>query len=139
MKEQPLLSEIIKPAEVEALPELLEWVHQQVHRSGLPFKQAQQFEIALEEVIVNVILHAYPSDKGLITLKAVYYPQHKLEVTILDQGIPFNPLIAKKKEQKFQQEPPIGGLGIVFLQAFADRVQYERMGDSNLLLVTKEL
>jgi anti-sigma regulatory factor (Ser/Thr protein kinase) len=139
MAEQPCLSEMIRTAVKENLPELLQWVHQRVEQLGLPGRQARQFEVALEEVIVNIVSHAYPHRIGSIALKTVCYPLQRLEVTIVDQGIPFNPLSQPKNEWKKDLEPPVGGLGIVFLRTFVNHIEYKRVGDSNELYLIKEV
>jgi len=139
MEGLPVKSEIVRPAVIESLPELLEWVHDQIRASELPVKIARKFELALEEAIVNVIEHAYPEEPGAVVLKANYFPEQKFEFVIEDQGIPFNPLNEIKVNQSDEQEIAIGGLGITFLKTFVDHAHYERLGNANVLIVTKNL
>lgn len=139
MEIKPVHSEISRDAVLEALPELLEWVHDQIQAAQFPLKLAQKYEVALEEAIVNVILYAYPQKAGKIEIKAISYPKQKLEFTIVDEGVPFNPLNVKSMNQVDQNEIKIGGLGITFLKTFVDHVHYERTQTSNVLTVVKSL
>lgn len=139
MESVPVTSEIIRPAVIEALPELLEWVHVQIQPSKLPVKAARKLELALEEAIVNVIEYAYPEESGQIAIKAILYPEQKFEFIIEDRGVPFNPLNEVKISQSAEKEIAIGGLGITFLKTFVDQVHYERIADVNVLKVTKSL
>ncbi|MBS0652783.1 MAG: ATP-binding protein [Verrucomicrobia bacterium] len=139
MESLPVKSEIVRPAVIESLPELLQWVHDQIRSSGLPIKMARKFELALEEAIVNVIEYAYPQEAGAITLKTVFHPLQKLEFIIEDHGIPFNPLNEIKVNQSSEEEIAIGGLGITFLKTFVDQAHYERIDNANVLKVVKNL
>lgn len=139
MEGLPVKSEIVRPAVIESLPELLQWVHDQIQASGLPVKIARKFELALEEAIVNVIEYAYPEEAGSIVLKAIFFPEQKFEFVIEDQGIPFNPLNEIKVDQSDEQEIAIGGLGITFLKTCVDHAHYERLENTNVLKVIKNL
>ncbi len=137
MEIKPEHSEISREAVLESLPELLEWVHEQIQIAQFPIALAQKYEVALEEAIVNVILYAYPQKPGKIEIKATSFPGQKLEFTIIDEGIHFNPLNVKNVNNDNEHEIKIGGLGITFLKTFVDDVHYERTQSSNILTVVK--
>lgn len=139
MQPPPILSEIVRPAVMESLSELLQWVHTQIQSSNLSSKAAYQLEVALEEAIVNVIQHAYPQGHGTIALAMHFYPQEKIEFTLVDQGVPFNPLNTPHVHPDLEDEVPIGGLGIPFLISFVDNAHYERIEPSNILRLVKHL
>jgi anti-sigma regulatory factor (Ser/Thr protein kinase) len=101
--------------------------------------KSKNFEIAIEEALVNVIHYAY-----------LEYPQGPVEieyskevdqlvVIIKDRGAPFNPLENPKPFNKDApiEEREIGGLGIHFILKMADRASYERNDGSNILTLVK--
>jgi len=107
-------------------------------KNGLSGDMINDTNLALEEIVNNIISYAYGDDKKhQITLSLnVKGSQLLLEVT--DDGKPFDPLsvpepdidtpIAKKKE---------GGLGIFLTRALMDKIEYRRESEKNILLMKR--
>lgn len=106
----------------------------------LPEAIRWRFHLALEELLRNVISHAYP-DKA----------EHAIEVTldcddthmtaaITDDGIPFNPLnIAAPELSEALEERVVGGLGIHLARNVVDTLTYEWRDSRNVVTLVSEL
>lgn len=127
-------------AELHELDRVLRWVKTCCADAGFDEKRSGEVELALEEVVTNIIYYAYWGEKGEISLSAQVTPDG-LEFIVKDRGVPFNPLA---------QRPPVdpaaplddreeGGLGIFFVSQLMDSVQYERLEPFNILTLTKNI
>lgn len=128
-------------AEMEQLVGALEWVHGRCKIVGLEEKEMRKVEIALEEVLVNIVHYAYPEHKGEIRLICEHYPEDKLMFIVKDRGVPFNPLLHKSSESPMLnlEDREEGGLGILFTQGLVDKIDYQRDDLFNVLFLVKQL
>ncbi len=91
-------------------------------------------DMIFDELLGNVILYAF-SESGEheieITAEQV---RNRLTVTILDDGVPFNPLLNAPPEiSPATRDRTIGGLGILLVRKMADDILYQRRIDKNVL------
>ncbi len=96
--------------------------------------------LALEEALVNVIQYAYPEGTvGDISLTAHASTDKKtLSFELRDKGVAFNPLEVSVPDLTLSvEERPIGGLGIFLVKQLMDSVTYQRIGDENVLTMSK--
>lgn len=101
-----------------------------------------RIELASEEALVNIIEYAYPnSEKGSLQIMVSGQGGEELRISIIDCGIPFNPLSTSKKFQvkSFSTNPTIGGYGTYFIMELMDQVEYDRKGEANILTMIKSL
>ncbi len=115
-------------ATLDQLPAMLAWVRAQCTAPALPVKK---IELAMEEILVNIISYAYPDKPGQIHLSCDRLP-HALRFTIKDQGIPFNPL-GHPSPPPTPEKP--GGLGIHLAKSLLT-LKYERHEPFNILTLT---
>ncbi|MBI9091362.1 MAG: ATP-binding protein [Desulfobacterium sp.] len=122
------------PADLVSLPLIQEHVETLVAASGIGQKRVVQVSIALEEVVMNIINHAYAKTlKGNISIEFEDHPR-QVVIRIIDGGIPFDPLGVPEPDIGLDiMARPIGGLGIVMIRKFMDGVTYERSHDKNIL------
>ena len=100
--------------------------------------------LATEEALVNIISYSYPQANGLIDINCSFKDPSTITLCIKDFGIPFDP-IKEGPLAKSQTAPqptldgPIkkGGYGIYIYVGVMDEVVYNRLEDSNLLILTK--
>jgi serine/threonine-protein kinase RsbW len=126
-------------AKLTTLHQMLGWIRQQLAHAGLDDASIHKVEVASEEALVNIIRHAYQNVPGSIDI-AVQDGRSSIEITIRDQGPPFNPLerdISIDRSASIE-ERPIGGLGIFFMREYMDEVRYKREGDVNILSLIKK-
>ena len=120
----------------ETLPEILAWVHQKIADAGLSRKRAMQFELCLEEAIVNVVMHGYAERGGSLEIEAVLTPNEALTFTLIDQGSPFDPTTAPLKDPAPPDQVVEGGLGVKYMRLYCDGQKYERREGCNVLTLS---
>ncbi len=113
---------------------------------GMDAKAIAQVELALEEVLVNVINYAYAQAKDQaqnhtsdnIELDCSWDDNNSLTITVADQGPAFNPLDRPDPDTTLSvDDRGIGGLGIFLTKQMMDDVSYERSQGKNILTLVK--
>lgn len=96
--------------------------------------------LALEEIVSNVIMYAYPEGKrGLAEVDATVKDDSVI-FTVSDRGVPFDPTAAPEVDTSLgAEERGIGGLGIFMARSIMDAISYKREGDRNILTMTKKI
>ena len=123
---------------IEELQRMLLWIRKHLTDAGIDAQVVKKIELASEEAIVNVIQHAYENKMGMIEL-IFNRNESGIEISIVDSGPPFNPLLSAPSVNKETplEEREAGGLGIFFLRKCVDDIRYRREGHSNILTLIK--
>lgn len=126
--------------DIQKIPQLAEFVETIAEEKQLSQSLAMSLNLALEEAVTNVILYAYPDGAdGLVDVEAIL-KEHSLEFIITDSGVPFDPTAAPEADVTLSvDERPVGGLGIYLVRQLMDEVRYQRLGDKNILSLTKNI
>ena len=120
--------------ELEQLTRLYEFLDLQASTYGLEEQLSMQIKLALEEVVTNVILYAYPDKKDQDIRIDMNYRDELLTIVITDNGTAFNPLEMKEPDISLPpEERPIGGLGIYLVKQLMTEVIYTRSSGKNIL------
>ena len=118
--------------DIEQIPTLSEWIE----GLGIPEELSMPINLALEEIVSNVMLYAYPHSSGRVLVEYTA----PLIFTITDSGIPFDPTKQKEADITLSaEEREIGGLGIHLVRQIMDEVIYERVEDKNVLTLIKHI
>ena len=126
--------------ELEQLTRLYEFLDLHTSAYGLEEQLTMQIKLALEEVVTNVILYAYPNKKDQDIRIDMNYGNKQLAIVITDKGTPFNPLEMKEPDITLPpEERPIGGLGIYLVKQLRTEVTYSRSSGKNILTMTKDI
>ncbi len=132
MPEPPELLELA--AEEENLPQLLEFMRTRIHDGGFDDGTAGKLELAVEEMLVNVVHYAYPESSGTVSIAAGGNDAGAFVIEISDRGIPFDPLAAPEADTSASiEDRAIGGLGIYFMRKVVHDVRYRREDGRNIL------
>ena len=128
------------PGDAAQLPALLTFLQDFWSELKLPPTEALTFELALEEVFMNVVMHGSHADRA---------PRVKMSMTLLDGGVmltveddgpPFDPLSLPAPDLTASLETrPVGGLGVFLVRQVMDSVRYERRDTTNRLQMTKNM
>ncbi len=109
-----------------------------------PEEELIKIRVAIDEVMTNCILYAYPHEKNKEISLHAKTADGQLIFTVTDQGMPFNPL--KNEDSSLDdigntdiEEMKIGGLGIPLMKATFNNVEYQRIENNNVLVLTKNL
>lgn len=141
MKDRCTMSDRLNLRIENSLPEL-ERVRCEIEKflvqSDVGGREAYHIQLALDELVTNVILYAYDSQGGKpIDLILVREPG-AVAMTLEDEGKPFNPLEAPVPDMEIAPEMRrIGGLGIHFVRKTMDHLDYERKNGKNILHLRK--
>lgn len=124
------------------LPEL-ERVRSEVEafleRCDVAGREAYHIQLAVDELVTNVILHAFETQGGRpIDLVLMSEPGF-VDMTLEDEGQPFDPLAVPEPDMDIPPEKRrIGGLGIHFVRKTMDHLDYERKNGKNILHIRKK-
>lgn len=107
-------------------------------RHGLAPKLVHDLNLALEEILTNIISYGYTDNRvHEIRVRLCMQPE-EVRAEVEDDGKPFNPLKAREPDTaQSLQERTIGGLGIHLVRKLMDGLEYQRQEGKNLLLMKK--
>jgi serine/threonine-protein kinase RsbW len=109
-------------------------------RHHLPPKVLFALNLALEEVVTNVIFYAYEDEAEHHIFIRLSIWKGEVVAEVEDDGRPFNPLEVPRPDLESPlEERPIGGLGLHLVRNLMDEVQYRRHNDRNLFLIRKSV
>ncbi len=138
------MEELIVNAKIENLPVVTEFIEGFIESHDGNMKSMMQISVATDEIFSNIAMYAY-KDSDSDSPKDVFI-QISVDadgiITLIfkDNGIAFNPLETKDPDITLSaDERSIGGLGIFITKKTMDSVSYERVGDSNILTITKQI
>ncbi len=95
--------------------------------------------LALEEIVSNVILYAYPSESNENKIYIEFTRSGDLlKFIVSDYGKPFNPTTKDEPDITLEAvDRPIGGLGIFLVKQIMDDITYYRENNMNKLVLCK--
>jgi anti-sigma regulatory factor (Ser/Thr protein kinase) len=124
------------PAELSNLRAFKDALDGYLQPLQIPAAKIQDIELAIEELIVNVMLYGYPESSGDIELHGDVVEQNII-FQIIDQGVPFDPTTVASPELDGPIENRIqGGMGIYLAKSLVDSMKYQRCGNNNVLTLT---
>jgi serine/threonine-protein kinase RsbW/sigma-B regulation protein RsbU (phosphoserine phosphatase) len=96
--------------------------------------------MVFDEMLSNIISYAYhDEDEHDIEIR-VELSENRLTVSIVDDGIPFNPIGVEIPDTELSlEERKVGGLGIHLVRNLMDKVSYQRRIDKNIVTFVKHL
>jgi anti-sigma regulatory factor (Ser/Thr protein kinase) len=143
-----------KRLEIEALIENLDtviaFIDEYLEAIECPMKVQIQFDVAVEEIFVNIAHYAYSkkdesgkaipdTGTGMAAIE-ISHEEGIVTVTFTDQGMPFDPLAKEDPDVTLSaEEREIGGLGIYMVKNSMDCVKYRYENDSNILSISKSI
>ncbi|MFH1081481.1 MAG: ATP-binding protein [Pseudomonadota bacterium] len=132
----PVPSRIILPARMDSLHVFLEQATACAKKQGFSPDRIKDIELAMEELLVNIISYAYPEGDGLIEMTRLPDARGRLVFEIADSGVPFNMIAYGDPDTTSEiEERRIGGLGIFFVKQLMDEVHYRRENHRNILTI----
>jgi serine/threonine-protein kinase RsbW len=122
-------------ARSESLPALMDYIAVRSEALGLPRGTSLRLQLVAEELFTNTFRHGCPADPT-VTVQ-IEQDGEDIEFVYEDCQTAHNPLddLDFTPLRLPLHQRPVGGLGIVLIDAFAERVQYERVRDRNCIRV----
>jgi anti-sigma regulatory factor (Ser/Thr protein kinase) len=106
----------------------------------LPAEVVMTIHLVLDEVVANVIAHAYDDTAEHQIRVTLTFDESLLAIRVEDDGRPFDPLAAPPPDLDLPlEERPVGGLGIHIVRSVMDDVEYHRDGGRNVLIMKKTI
>ncbi len=131
---------ITMEAKVESIPVITEFVDGLLEEMGSSMKAQMQVDVALDELLSNVAYYAYKDGAGSFTVTFEVRGEDTAVITLIDQGIPYDPLAKEDPDISLSaEERPIGGLGIYLVKKTMDELIYERRDEKNILTIVKKV
>lgn len=134
-----ITKEIKVAAETSNIPVVTEFIEECLQLADCPMKDIIKINIALDEILSNIVFYAYPDKTGEITVELNALPEEKYcTLKFIDDGIPYNPL--EKPDPDITQSAEnreIGGLGIFMVKKSMDEMNYEFKNNQNVLFMRK--
>lgn len=107
---------------------------------GIDSRFALQLNLALDEVLTNVISYGYVDTLAHTVDVVLVLEKGVLKATIEDDARPFDPLSVPSPDIESPLETrPIGGLGVHLVRQLMDRTEYVRINGHNRLVLLKFL
>ena len=107
---------------------------------GFAHKVIFQLNLALDEILTNVISYAYGDGAAHYILVRLAVSAREFTVEVEDDGRAFNPLdIATPVLDAPLADRSVGGLGMHLVRQVVDRLEYRREQGKNVLVVKKAL
>jgi serine phosphatase RsbU (regulator of sigma subunit)/anti-sigma regulatory factor (Ser/Thr protein kinase) len=109
-------------------------------RHGLAAKVVHDLNLALEEILTNIISYGYRDNREHEIRVRLSMRPGEVRAEVEDDGQPFNPLEAPEVDTtKPLEERTIGGLGIHIVRKLMDGLEYQRHEGKNLMVLKKHL
>lgn len=106
---------------------------------AIPKSEIRQIQLIIEELFSNIIRYAFDDQKvHLINVRLGKTEEH-IEIELIDDGVPFNPLEYEQEQEADPVSSDPGGMGLTLIRAFCSQINYHRTCEKNHLIITKSL
>lgn len=128
-------------ADAAALAPLQSFLSDFWSREQIPDSVRFPFELALEEIFINVVMHGSDDRHDAVWMEVTLRHEGPwLDMVLRDNGNAFDPLAAPPPDLDAPMEDrPIGGLGIHLIRTLMDEVMYASVNGCNVLTLRKRL
>jgi len=128
------------PVDLREIERLNRIVRQFGDLHEVPSRTLYAVNLALDEVVTNVVLHGFDDASEQQLEVRVVAGAAEITADIEDAGRPFNPLdVAPPDLTAPLDERSLGGLGVHLVKNLMDRVEYRREGTKNVLTMRKRI
>lgn len=106
----------------------------------IPDAVRRPVQVVLDELLSNTV-RCGKGDRRDVTIDVGFFlDAGRLNVEIVDDGTPFDPLGGAIPDTSLPLEKrPVGGLGLLFVKSLVDEIAYEREGGRNRVVLGKRL
>jgi len=105
---------------------------------GIPVRALTQLQIALDEVVSNVIKYSWDDGRRHEFLVRITVHPDSVNLEIFDDGRKFDPMTVPRPNKAAKgRRPRPGGLGIHMIKKLVDHFTYERIDGRNHTTLSK--
>jgi anti-sigma regulatory factor (Ser/Thr protein kinase) len=128
------------PGEESRLQDAMAFLHGFWQTESLPDELLFPFELALEEVFMNVAMHGGGEQGPATVWLELERADGRLNLSLSDDGRAFDPLALPTPDLDAPlEERPVGGLGVYLVREMMDDVSYSYRDGRNCLSMWKSL
>lgn len=129
-------------AQSENFQLFMDFIEESVQKSCPEDFNLMKILIVCEEIIVNILNYAYKnitdSEENTLTI-VINTDEKRIQLSFIDKGIPFNPLQYNVDERHLSvEEKKTGGLGLIMVKEFCDKLDYMYSDKNNIFTIEKE-
>jgi len=125
-------------SDINEIPAISSALESLMEESGFPGEDILDTQLAVEEVVTNIITHGYESTEGTIAVVCRAGPD-AIEIRLEDHAPPFDPLSLPEPDLDADiEDRQIGGLGIFLTRQVMNDVRYHFEDGKNILTLTKK-
>ncbi len=132
-------TEIKISSNVNYLPALREYLMGLAQAENIAEPVVHDLILVTEEVVMNIIEHAYDFDPHQIIVLRIHFHPEKIQLDIFDYGLPFDITKQKGSVVKSLMKGREGGVGSILINQLMDEVTYTSTGRMNQLSLSKRL
>lgn len=128
-------------ADIKNLGEAKDFVSEKLGTTECSEKMKMSICLCVEEIFMNVCSYAYAPELGDVILEVSFNKSKDVVyITIIDMGVPYNPLKRDKVDiESHIKKRQVGGLGIFMTQNIMDNMSYEYTNHENRLTLEKNI
>jgi anti-sigma regulatory factor (Ser/Thr protein kinase) len=123
-------------ARLSTLPEVLDYLRQACHRTGVEPAAILRIELVVEELFTNTVRHGYRGDSDAPVWLHAAGASGSMLVTYQDAAPPHDPLAHTIHLAESPDDRVVGGLGNRLARGLTSAIAYRRAGDRNVLTLT---
>ena len=126
--------------QVDELAHVAQFVEDIGSELGLSMELQMNLNLAMEEMVSNIIFYAYPKGTTANIKVAAESNGKELTFVLSDQGREFDPTLKEDNDMDVNPaERGLGGMGIYIVKNIMDKVTYQRLNGKNLLTMKKRI
>ena len=131
------MKSLVVEASIENLNGVIDFINSELERHNCPPNIQSDINLAAEEIFTNIANYAYQPASGSAAI-SIAVGKEEAVVRFEDTGKIYNPLEHPKPAmEKPLMERDVGGLGVFLVKKIMDKVDYERIENRNVLVLTK--
>ena len=126
--------------DIQELERVNQFVEEIGEEMGLDMELQMNLNLAMEEMVSNVIFYAYPEGQDADIELTAESDGKELTFVLSDQGREFDPTLKEDADPNVNPaDREIGGMGIFIVKNIMNQVSYQRLEGRNLLTMKKEI
>lgn len=101
--------------------------------------ETRQILVIIEEIFSNIIRFAFTDKIEHVVDIHLTLVDSRIEITIIDDGIAFNPLEYQIPQDHDPTNSETGGMGLTLIKTFSNSINYQRIYGKNYLKIQKKI
>ncbi len=124
---------------IQEIPRIRKDIELVKEKLMIPDSEIQQLQLIIEELFSNIIRYAFQDEEKHLVGIGLMKREREIDIEIIDDGIPFNPLEYDAEPSVDPAAPDAGEIGLTLIRAFSRQITYNRKSGKNYLMVTKRI